>query len=277
MKAIVLYRLQLALSLPAIASGTVYLFPGAYQVPDLGALLVVQIGLLVTATLLHAASVLSPTNALVLCGWSVLVSWLAEVAGVHEGLVFQSRYTYAGFLGPQLSRGVPLVVPFVWFGLCYQALIYNQGIAVWIQGRAMGWAWQILIRALSCSYTLCIIDLLLDPVGTGVGAWVWEETGAYYTTPLGNFAGWLTVAMIIFVGYFLFERIHPPRPAVEDSGAFERLLGTLGLGLLLLPTALAVVLGRHLAAVLFALGMMPILSTWYRHAYRRPALDPAGG
>jgi uncharacterized membrane protein len=108
-----------------------------------------------------------------------------------------------------------------------------------------------------------MMDLLLDPVGTGSQAWRWEADGGYYTTPLGNFVGWFLVGMAIFGGYFLCERSYPARPIIPDGQRFARLGASIGCGMFVLPAALAITLGRPVAVVLFVMGMAPVLASFY--------------
>ncbi len=263
-----LYKLYFFVAVPTALTGIVYLFPASLEWPHIWMLVLTQIVVLETVALIQACAILSPANGLVLFAWSVLVSWAAEALSIAHGTVFGGTYRYAAFMGPQLPGGVPLIIPLCWFGLAYLALLYTRGDTHRRLGRAGSWTSGLAHAALA-SYCLCVMDLVLDPISTGVGAFVWDSPGAYYTTPLGNYAGWFLVGMTVFAGYALFEWFHPSRPVVLDSRTHERLMGLLGLVLLSLPALLAFVLGRAPSVLFFVLGFAPILVRWLRESYPR--------
>ncbi len=253
-------KLYLGLTIPVVACGAIYLFPGVLQWPHLGLIVTLQIAILAAATLIHAARVLSWPSALLLGGLAFAVAWLAESSPVRSA-IFGSDYDYAALLGPQLPGGVPLTVPLMWFGMCYLAWLYSSPLG------AGTWRSAIL-RTILCGYLLCAFDLLLDPIATASGAFIWRSPGLYYGTPLQNFAGWFGVGAIVSGGLLAGQRLALlPRPPAGTEGS-QRIAGLLGIAAFLLPTVLAVLLGRPAAAVLFAIAFAPVAVIWVVHGRR---------
>lgn len=243
----------LGVTIPVVLCGAIYLLPGVLQWPHLGLVVTLQIAVLAAATLIHAARVLSWPSAGLLCGLAFTVAWLAESHPLRSA-IFGSDYDYAAFLGPQLPGGVPLTVPLMWFGLCYLAWLYSSPLS----GNA-------ILRAILCGYLLCAFDLLLDPIATATGAFVWQSPGLYYSTPLQNFAGWFAVGAIVSGGLLAGQRLAllPPPPAGPEG--HQRIAGYLGIGAFTLPAALAVLVGRPGAALLFAVAFAPVVIVWMIH------------
>jgi uncharacterized membrane protein len=222
---------------------------------------VTQICLLTALTFSHAIRLLSPVPAAWLLIWSVLISFGAEAWGVHSSWLFYSSYNYAAYLGPQLI-GVPLIIPTIWFMLCYQAVVYSRVL------RIESWPCpaRLLLRTLACNYVLLAIDLLLEPVGTGLQAWKWQVPGWYYSTPLGNFIGWFLVGTVIFSGYFALELQCRPRPR-EDSKRMERLSGLMPLATQLPLVVMALFLGCYLGVLLFLGSLVWVCFLWHQHVH----------
>lgn len=243
-----------------LLTGTVYLIPGAVEWPWIQTAVVAHVTVLAAAAFAHAALVASPGRAAVLFAVSLEMSWAAEAAGVQFGVVFGTTYQYAGFLGPQLPGGVPLIIPLSWFGLSHFSLLLTD--------VAMA-RWPLAGRALMTGYTMAVVDLLLDPISTALGAWVWDAPGPYYGVPLGNFRGWFLVGTTIAAVYL---GVTGPRGPEDERTYVRRRFGVLaGLAMLALPALLAVLQGRSGAAGLFALGLAPVVWGWARQA--RPARE----
>jgi uncharacterized membrane protein len=215
-------KLYLGLTIPVVACGAIYLFPGVLQWPHLGLIVTLQIAILAAATLIHAARVLSWPSALLLGGLAFAVAWLAESSPVRSA-IFGSDYDYAALLGPQLPGGVPLTVPLMWFGMCYLAWLYSSPLG------AGTWRSAIL-RTILCGYLLCAFDLLLDPIATASGAFIWRSPGLYYGTPLQNFAGWFGVGAMLPPATGRHRRISADRwpPRHRGVSLADRTGGALG-------------------------------------------------
>ena len=254
-------RLVLGIRAVAFCLVFAFLFPRSLEWPHVGSLVVLEMALLAAIGLYHTAVLFSAANAAMLFGWSFLVSWLAEAGGVQRGWFFGGRYSYAEFLGPQLPGNVPVAVPLAWFCLCCFAVLPSRHL---VAGRGWGTLKTALLRAAAASYTICVVDLLLDPLSTRLGAWSWGLRGAYYDTPWGNYPGWLGVGMAIFSGYFLCERSWPSRASLAGSRAYAWRAWLEGVALLALPMVLAFALDRGPAALLCILFLAPVLILWSR-------------
>jgi len=122
-----------------------------------------------------------------------LVSDVAD--GVLTSVVF-GPYHYTDVCGPCFLGMVPYTVPLVWFILVYPSYV----IAEWLV--PVGWAGQkrSLVVAGCGATAVTAVDLALDPVMVGAGAWVWHVNGAFFGIPVQNYLGWwLTVFVIVSI------------------------------------------------------------------------------
>ena len=113
-------------------------------------------------------------------------AWLAEFIGSTTSFPF-GAYGYTEALQPQLL-GVPLLIPLAWLMMLPPAWAVSQRIT----GRASG---PVFIVVSALAFTAW--DLFLDPQMVAWGLWAWDVPGAYFGIPLGNYAGWLLVSMLI--------------------------------------------------------------------------------
>ena len=165
--------------------------------------------LFTAAVFCHACLSVSFSNALRLFGFSVFVSYAAESMGTHWGL-FGSPYSYDPALLPRLPGGVPCFIPphLVRSGLHgarVRAFHLNGPKGALSLGR-------LLVKSALCGFYIMGSDLVLDPLGTSSGMWVWSEPGGYFGTPLSNFAVWFLVGAVMCGGY-LSPRDPRPRTA----------------------------------------------------------------
>ena len=101
----------------------------------------------------------------------------AEAIGVATGYPF-GGYVYSSALAPNLL-GVPLVVAGAWMVL-------------------IAWVRQLWLPVWAGALAMALFDLVIDPLAANtLGYWKWSRPGAYYGVPLGNFAGWFAVSLII--------------------------------------------------------------------------------
>ncbi len=268
------------------ATLTIYFFPGATEWLYVWVLVVCQISLFTLLALAHSMYLYSVAPTVSLFAWSVLVSLGAEIWGVHAAGPFFSGYTYAAYMGPQVA-GVPVIIPLTWYGLCYQVLLATEGLAGCLARAGLPLLAQFALRALVCGYVLFAVDLLIEPVGTGLGAWQWHDPGCYYTSPLGNFVGWFCVGMVIFTGHFLAVGPARPDPASspgeadagpsrpraltpEDSKEVERLGMLTALVIQAFTLAMTLWLGGYLAVLLYLLALTWVGAQWYHHVFSVP-------
>jgi uncharacterized membrane protein len=119
-----------------------------------------------------------------------ILSWIAEALGSHTGFPFEA-YSYTDILQPQIFN-VPLLVPLGWLIMLPPAWGVAQAIANPVKN---GWQSPVFIGLSALAMTAW--DLLIDPMMVAWGMWVWENPGAYFGIPWGNFLGWLLTAGLI--------------------------------------------------------------------------------
>ena len=120
----------------------------------------------------------------------LVLSWIAEALGSHTAFPF-SVYHYTDVLQPQLFN-VPLLVPMGWLIMLPPCWAVARVIANRIKS---GWQFPVFIGLSALAMTAW--DLLIDPIMVAWGMWVWENPGAYFGIPWGNFLGWLLTAGLI--------------------------------------------------------------------------------
>jgi putative membrane protein len=110
--------------------------------------------------------------------------FMAEVLGVHTGLLF-GDYRYGAALGFKVWE-VPLLI-----GVNWLMLVYTTGhIANYTR---LHWSLKALLGAV----LMVLYDLLMEPVAVRYDFWQWEGN----QIPLSNFAGWLLLALLLHL-YF---------------------------------------------------------------------------
>lgn len=142
-----------------------------------------------------------------------VIGFLAEVLGTNSGFPF-GKYYYTDYLGAKFL-GVPVVVPLVWFViayLCYSIVAgntYHPLADIKTNGRALFWK-----IALLSAFGAVAWDLMIDPMFSSYGYWVW--TGQYLSLPeldgipLTNFVGWFAlVALMVSVCLYLIPPFNP--------------------------------------------------------------------
>ncbi len=130
-------------------------------------------------------------------GWSVAAGLLlvttgggllVEAIGVGTGLPF-GQYAYGDGLGPRLAD-VPVIIPLAWTWMAWPA---------WLAASAL--TTRTVTRIVVAGTALAGWDLFLDPQMVAEGYWRFDQpTRALPGTtgvPVGNYAGWLAVALLM--------------------------------------------------------------------------------
>jgi uncharacterized membrane protein len=125
------------------------------------------------------------------------LGWFAEQMGSSKGWFF-GRYTYTDVLGPRLGD-VPLVIPLMWFALCFVGFILAN-LILWREPTPANKGW--LGMALTSWFAAMLVtafDLGADPYFVFVlKAWVMQKTdGGWFGETLQGFAGWMLISFLI--------------------------------------------------------------------------------
>ncbi len=109
-----------------------------------------------------------------------LAGFLAEVLGVHTGLLF-GKYTYGAALGSKVWE-VPLLI-----GVNWLMLVYSTGhISNYLP-------WPRVAKAIVGALLMLLLDYFLEPVAMQNDFWSWHAS----EIPLSNFAGWFILALLL--------------------------------------------------------------------------------
>lgn len=121
------------------------------------------------------------------CIAAFVLGFLAEVIGVHTGLLF-GDYSYGTVLGLKLA-GVPLTIGTNWLLLTYLC-----GSVV--DRLPLGTPLKVLLAA----GLMTLLDVLIEPVAVHLGFWQWHTADI----PLSNYLGWYGISAVIFGLFYLF-------------------------------------------------------------------------
>lgn len=147
------------------------------------------------------------------CSIVFVATFVAEVVGVHTGLIFGS-YSYGRILGIK-AAGVPLVIGFNWVLVVLGASLlaervigtlgtnsrHRPGLAEAVGARAESAAkmrWRtaarptgaFLLLALSTGLLSAVFDRTMEPAAVALGYWSWKNG----VIPLQNYAAWFVLA-----------------------------------------------------------------------------------
>ena len=123
-----------------------------------------------------------------------IVGFMAEVIGVHTGLLF-GNYKYGEALGTELWD-VPLLI-----GLNWLMLIYSTGT---ILSKLKT---NLLVKALAGAVLMVLLDFFMEPVAMQFDFWDWK--GA--VIPVSNYAGWFGLAFLLHL-YFQVTNVNKQNP-----------------------------------------------------------------
>ena len=120
----------------------------------------------------------------IFCVFSFIVGMASEIAGVNTGYIFGS-YNYTPSFGWQFM-GVPLIIGINWILLSYVCAIVVDGFFR-----------RVIIRIISASMLMVLIDLLLERFAIRHQFWVWELS----LPMLFNYISWFCISVIIQIVY----------------------------------------------------------------------------
>ncbi|NDK54915.1 carotenoid biosynthesis protein [Pontibacter fetidus] len=123
-----------------------------------------------------------------------IASFLAEVLGIHTGLLF-GNYSYGAALGLKLWD-VPLLI-----GLNWLMLVYSTGTIVTTLKV------NPVVKALAGAGLMVLLDFFLEPVAMRFDFWVWQDG----VIPVSNFVGWFGLAFLLQL-YFHTIAVYKQNP-----------------------------------------------------------------
>lgn len=171
------------------------------------------------ASLWSCQTLLGPRAARIFLATGVTLGWLAEQAGATLGWFF-GDYTYTEVLGPRVGA-VPIVIPLMWFGLCYMGFLIAC-LVLWRQPvpAAAGWK-DGALAALLAAMVVTAFDLGADPYFVYVlKAWVMgKKDGGWFGETVKGFEGWMLVSFAIVAA---FQAIARPRMAAMADATARR-------------------------------------------------------
>jgi len=171
------------------------------------------------ASLWSCQILLGPRSARVFLCVAVALGWLAEEAGVTFGWFF-GHYTYTGVLGPRVGA-VPIVIPLMWFGLCYIGFLMAC-LVLWRQAAPAASAWRVgALVAFLAAMIVTAFDLGADPYFVfQLQAWIMEKkNGHWFGETVRGFEGWMLVSFTIVA---TFQAIARPRLAAGAEASARR-------------------------------------------------------
>ncbi len=133
---------------------------------------------------------------------SVVISLSSELLGTSTGFPF-GAYGYLSGLGYKIAGLVPFTIPLSWF---YMGLVsYLLACVPLRRSRHLFARLETIVLG---ALLLTAWDLVLDPAmsRTRVPFWEYYEAGAFFGTPLQNFAGWMGTGMVFMAVAALFWR-----------------------------------------------------------------------
>lgn len=150
---------------------------------------------------LNASHLLGVKPAVQFIFLSLILGFFAEFMGENYGWFF-GEYEFTSALGPRLF-GVPVVIPMMWFNLCYIAYVLSNLILSRAprEKNKASLATKIRHSALA-AFLVTGYDLAADPYMVYVAkAWIMKKTdGWWFGETLQGFVGWAFMSfLIVFV------------------------------------------------------------------------------
>jgi putative membrane protein len=138
----------------------------------------------------HAAATRGPGAAVALIAVTAAGGLAVEALGVATCVPF-GCYSYGSALGPRVL-GVSWVIPLAWTWMAWPA---------WLAAGAL--VRSRWVRVAVAAWALAAWDLFLDPQMVAEGYWTWRGSfrglPGVPDVPLGNYAGWLVVALAMMI------------------------------------------------------------------------------
>lgn len=153
---------------------------------------------------------------------------LIETLSIKTGFPY-SRFSYSDLMGYKIADIVPYTVFLIWPSLVISAYSLSEFIAK-----------KRFYRIIVTTILLLSLDLVFDPVATGLGFWKWEQTGLYYGVPFLNFLGWIFSSLISSIIVFQL---------LQKFSIGNKYLVLIYLGNLILWTFLSIMMGMFIPLI----------------------------
>jgi uncharacterized membrane protein len=157
---------------------------------------------------------------------------------------------------------VPLVIPLMWFALCYVGYILAK-LLLWREPQAAVKSWpRRLLTALLAAMLVTAFDLGADPYFVFVlKAWIMQKTdGGWFGETLQGFAGWMLISfLIVLLAQYL---MHADRGLQKPASRSVQLAAGLPLAIYASGMLFQMAFGHPIetrVVALFAMGI-PILA-----------------
>ena len=171
-------------------------------------------------TIFYASTVLK-FRVFLLLGIAFAAGALSELLGTTYGWVYGQRYYYtASFLGYKVFGRIPFSILLLWtiiIMLAYSITNIIDPANFFSLKKTLNirsFAYVLLLSTLD-GFLAMNLDLILDPIYVGFGAWVWPEGGAYFGVPISNFLGWFFVAFTATLIFRIYSLNRPYKIEVD--------------------------------------------------------------
>lgn len=169
--------------------------------------------------LIHSFLSLTIPKAIMFISLASLTGLFFEVWGLHSGVVFGGHYIYRQ--SDFMLFNVPYIVPIYWAVFIYTSYCLTNSFLFWNHKNKPSklqnnFFFIPLLIAFDGIFTV-IIDLIMDPLQVHSGAWTWLEKGPYFGIPIGNFVGWIIVAILVTGIYRTYEYFYPKTTDINKN------------------------------------------------------------
>lgn len=200
---------------------------GSFDWP--GRSVIVKTLVLMAFSMTHAALVLGRRKMLVFFVLSAVISWVFEEVGVRTGAIY-GPYHYSDQLGFKLGH-VPVLIPLTWFAMIYPAYVVANALVGQHLFGTSGRRRHVLWLALVSAVVMTCWDVVMDPVMSAGGYWVWEQPGGYFGVPFQNYLGWIATTFTIYTAYRMYEWRSPNVPSAAEFDVAIAAMPVLAYGL----------------------------------------------
>lgn len=176
----------------------------------------------VVLLLLHSLWLFGFRRALFFVALTSSMGLLAEVLGVHTGVVFSGVYSYRP--SQLMLWSVPFHIMVYWSVFAYMGFCMVTSFRMWWGGhvpqRGFHSVWFPIALACADAVVVTLLDTAMDPLQVYAGAWRWEIPGPYFGVPWGNFVGWFVIVFLASVCFRTLEFMKPSHSADFPSHLF---------------------------------------------------------